>query len=356
MYIENRIRKKRKELGLSMKALGLKTGIDQALISKYENGKRNISQKHSKELSRVLELDLAQIRKEVLANKIVDLLQYEQAAEEILLLAEDRIEYLTSTNTFNVPEIDSAIQKKLDAIDELQQEWNKKRPLDKTHLAKLKEYFNIKYTFNSNQIEGNTLTLQETHLVIHEGITVDGKSMREHLEAVNHSEAIDFLIKIVQEKTPLDLRLVKNLHQLVLKSIDSPNAGVWRNVPVMISGSEHKPPQPYMLDKLMEDYIVHYNRQKNNMHPVILAAEMHERLLTIHPFIDGNGRTSRLVMNFILMQYGYTLTIVKGDPGAKQEYYNALQNAQVNNEPTIFYHLIADRVLASLHEHLEWVN
>lgn len=356
MKLGLKIKEKRKELGLSMKELGLRTSIDQALISKYENDKRKISDGHALELSRVLQIDINEIRKEILADQIALLVQYEPAPESILLLAEERVEYLTSNKVFNVPEIDNKLQSKLDTIDNLQIEWNAKRPMSSAHLEKMQEYFNVKYTYNSNQIEGNTLTYQETHLVVNEGITIDGKSMREHLEAINHAEATSFLSSIIQERMPFDLRLIKQLHQLVLKSIDSAHAGVWRTVPVRISGSEHEPPQPLMLEKLMEDYIVHYKRQKTKMHPVILAAEMHERLAKIHPFIDGNGRTSRLVMNFILLQHGYTLAILKGKLNDRKEYYRALEKVQVDNDPVVFYHLIADRVLESLQEHLEWVN
>ena len=356
MFLGQKISEKRKAMKLSMKELGLKTNIDQALISKYENNKRKISDAHARELSRVLELDLNDIRKEILVDKIVEMVQYEPNMDEILAVAEERARYLSSSSAFNVPEIDKELKEKLSIIDALKKEWNSKRPLDKTHLERMNEYFNVKYTFSSNQIEGNTLTYRETDLVVNKGITIDGKSMREHLEAINHAEAVNYLSEIISQKTPFDLRLIKQLHQLVLKSIDSKNAGVWRTVPVRISGSNHLPPEPYLLDGLMNDYITHYNRQKISMHPVILAAEMHERLVSIHPFIDGNGRTSRLVMNFVLLQNGYSVAILKGNLEARKEYYHALDRVQTNNEPELFYHLIANRVLESLQEHLEWVN
>jgi Fic family protein len=124
---------------------------------------------------------------------------------------------------------------------------------------------------------------------------------------------------------------------------------------VRISGSEHVPPQPFLLDKMMEDFFIHYERQKRILHPILLAAEMHERLVTIHPFVDGNGRTSRLLMNFILLKNGYTLTILKGDPSSKANYFKSLEAVQVQNDPNQFYDLIVERVIASLEEHLEMV-
>lgn len=343
-------------MGLSMKALSYKTSIDQALISKYENDKRKISDKHILALSIALEMNMQELKKEVLAKKIMELVQYETEPSEILMVAETRIEFLSSKKKFQAPVLDSALQQKLEKIDVLKNKWNQKKPLDKTHLSKMNAYFDVKYAFNSNQIEGNTLTYKETELVIQKGLTIEGKSMREHLEAINHSDATAYLSEIISNKAGLDLRLIKQIHYLILKSIDRANAGFWRSVPVRISGSEHIPPQPYMIDTLMQDYILNYQKQRSITHPVILAAEMHERLVSIHPFVDGNGRTSRLIMNFILLQNDYTIAILKGNTNARLAYYEALENVQVHNNPSVFYHFIADSVLESLQEHLEWIN
>lgn len=182
-------------------------------------------------------------------------------------------------------------------------------------LEKLKEYFCVRYTFDSNRIEGNTLTLQETHLVINEGITIGGKSVREHLEAINHADAIEWLHGLVLGQEEVNRRNLLDLHRLILRSIDMENAGRYRQVPVRISGSEHIPPEPYLLEKMMEDFFLYYEKLRKILHPIILATEIHERLVSIHPFIDGNGRTARLLMNFILMRSGYTVVILKGDPG-----------------------------------------
>jgi Fic family protein len=177
----------------------------------------------------------------------------------------------------------------------------------------------------------------------------------EHLEAINHQEAIDWVMTLVRGKEGLDKRNLLSLHHLILKSVDSRNAGKYRDVPVRIGGSEHVPPQPYLIGKLMEDYFIHYEKQQAKLHPVLLAAEMHERLVSIHPFIDGNGRTSRLVMNFILLRHGYTLANLKGDEESRMAYYQALERVQLDADPEPFYHLILDRVKESLEEHLELV-
>jgi len=355
MTLSEKITGTRKELGFTILKLSTLSGIDQALLSKYENNQRTPSEAHVKLLAESLKLEHAELRKLYLAEKIYSLLEYETNPREILQAAEDRVEYLTSKNVFQLPELTKDVQEKLEKADELKKLWAKNRPLNQTQLLKMKEYFAIKYTFDSNRIEGNTLTLQETQLVVNEGVTIGGKSMREHLEAINHSEAVDFVADLLVGKEDITKRNLLEIHRLVLKSIDNENSGKYRNVPVRISGSEHVPPQPFLVDKMMEDFFIHYERQKKILHPILLAAEMHERLVTIHPFVDGNGRTSRLLMNFILLKNGYTLTILKGDPSSKASYFKSLESVQVQNDPNQFYDLIAERVIASLEEHLEMV-
>ena len=210
-----------------------------------------------------------------------------------------------------------ALEKFLQEIDVLKTEFDQYRNLDN---AKIQEALAIEYTYESNRIEGNTLTLQETQLVIEKGLTISGKPLKEHLEAINHKEAIDFIVDLVQNKEPLNERNLLQIHSIILKSIDKENAGNYRKVPVLISGSTHTPPQPYLVQKLMEDYFLFYEENKNSLHPVVLSAEMHERLVTIHPFIDGNGRASRLVMNLILLQNGFPIANIKGDTESRMKY------------------------------------
>lgn len=228
----------------------------------------------------------------------------------------------------------------LQELDILKAELSKFRSLDN---ARIQEALAIEYTYESNRIEGNTLTLQETQLVIEKGLTIGGKPLKEHLEAINHKEAIDFIGELVKQDAVLDERTLKQIHAIILKSIDRENAGVYRKVPVLISGSTHTPPQPYILQKLMEDYFVFYNESKGTLHPVVLAAEMHERLVTIHPFIDGNGRTSRLVMNLILLQHGYPIANIRGDAESRLKYYDALEKSREDNK-TAFIELVAEAV------------
>lgn len=349
------IAEKRKEKGWVVRQLAFESGIDPALVSKFEKGIRLPTEDNLKSLALSLGLPFDTIRKIWLAEKIYQIVEYETDAAEILSLAESRVEYLSGHQSLMMQELSSSIKEKLKAIDALRYEWSSKKPLNKTQLKKMQEFFMVSYTYESNRIEGNTLSLQETHLVVNEGITIGGKSMREHLEAINHAEAVSYIEQLVSDKMDFGPRVLMELHYLILKGIDKDNAGRYRKVPVRISGSEHVPPQPFMLEKLMEEYFLHYDQQKSTLHPVILAAEMHERLVSIHPFIDGNGRTSRLVMNLILLKHGLTIANLKGDFTSRLAYYKALEAVQVDNNPDVFYHLVADAVLDSLKNHLQMV-
>ena len=241
--------------------------------------------------------------------------------------------------------MNSRIKHLLTRIDELKQKLDASRPLlNETILQAI----DIEYTYNSNRIEGNTLTLRETDLVINKGLTIGGKSMREHLEAVNHYEAIALIKEFVTADNMLNENIIKNIHSLVLRGIDRENAGKYRNVPVAISGSLHEPPQPWQVPKLMEDLNFWIQEEAENLHPVIFAAEIHERIATIHPFIDGNGRTARLLMNLVLLQNGYTIASISGDTESRLAYYNALEKCNLNQDKTDFMVLITEYVYDSM--------
>lgn len=220
---------------------------------------------------------------------------------------------------------------------------------------KVLQALDIEYTYESNRIEGNTLTLQETALVVEKGLTISGKPLKDHLEAINHVHALEYVKELACEDVFTEGVLL-DIHRFILQGIDNENAGKYRTVPVLISGSKHIPPQPYLVAKQMEDYFIWYGENKAALHPVQLAAEMHERLVTIHPFIDGNGRTARLVMNLLLLQAGYPIVMLKGDADSRLQYYNALEQAQVENDKQVFISLIADKELESLNRMLSIIS
>ena len=223
-----------------------------------------------------------------------------------------------------------------DEVDKLKKELDSKRPIPKATLKSLKETINLEWTYNSNGIEGNTLTLRETQIVL-EGITVGGKSIKEHLEAINHEKAILYLDELVKDKQPITEWNIKNIHQLILKEIDSENAGKYRRENVTIKGVTHIPPDYTMLPELMEKLIVNY-KTWDKYHPIIQAALVHGELVKIHPFVDGNGRTSRLIMNLDLMNHGYNPVIIKKEK--RLEYYDVLDKAHTTGDYTDFIKLI----------------
>ena len=236
-----------------------------------------------------------------------------------------------------------------DEVDRLNELLNSKRPISKETLKSLKETINLEWTYNSNGIEGNTLTLRETQVVL-EGITVGGKSLKEHLEVINHEQAILFLDDLIKDKEPISEWNIKNIHQLVLKEIDDDNAGKYRTENVTIKGATHIPPDYLIIPELMEKLILNY-QDWDKYHPIIKAALLHGELVKIHPFIDGNGRTSRLVMNLSLMNSGYLPVIVKKEK--RLEYYNALDKAHITGDYTDFVRLINELEIEMLNKYLE---
>lgn len=203
-------------------------------------------------------------------------------------------------------------------IDGLLKKLNSYRPLTPGELARLREEFLINFTYNSNAIEGNTLTLQETALVIKENITINQKPLKDHLEVIGHKEAFYYVEELVQRKVPLSEKVIKEIHSLVLMDRRE-DRGVYRRVPVTIMGAIHVPPDPYLVPVQMEQLITNYH-QRTNLHLVERVALFHLEFEAIHPFIDGNGRTGRLLLNLELMKAGYpSVNIQFGD---RRRYYD----------------------------------
>lgn len=234
-------------------------------------------------------------------------------------------------------------------VDNLKKELDSKRPISKETLKSLKESINLEWTYNSNGIEGNTLTLRETQVVL-EGITVGGKTITEHLEAINHEKAILYLDELVKDKQPITEWNIKNIHQLILKEIDNENAGRYRKENVTIKGATHIPPDFVKIPELMEKLILNYETW-NKYHPIIRSALLHGELVKIHPFVDGNGRTSRLIMNLDLMNYGYNPVIIKKEN--RLEYYEVLDKAHTTGDYTDFIKLVTKLEIEMLKKYLK---
>jgi Fic family protein len=199
------------------------------------------------------------------------------------------------------------------------------RPLPKIALQKIKESLSVEWTYNSNSIEGNTLTLRETQLVLKEGITVKGKSLKEHFEAHNHDKAIDYLYTLVREDYVLSSIDILALHGLVLRSIEDDFAGRIRNGGVRIVGANFMPPNANKVSGLLDELIDFVHTNPMGLNDIVLATVFHHKLVWIHPFFDGNGRTVRLAMNLLLMRKGFPPAIIlKND---RKKYYEALNQA-----------------------------
>jgi len=220
--------------------------------------------------------------------------------------------------------LDSRIQAR---IDEKLAKLNSQRPLSTSAVAKLREQFAIEMTYNSNAIEGNSLTLKETAWVIKDGLTIKGKPLKDHLEARDHYDALDYLYELVEKNSQQTISevLIRNLHKLVVRETEADQAGSYRQTNVMITGSDHLPPDSSEVSFEMSDLISWAGENIQKLHPVEFAAILHHKLVYIHPFVDGNGRTARLVMNLVLLNRGYPLVVIlKND---RQKYYRVLADA-----------------------------
>lgn len=237
-------------------------------------------------------------------------------------------------------------------LEEKLKKLNKFRPVSKTLLQKLRERFEVEMTYNSNAIEGNSLTLKETYWIIREGITVKGRPLKDVLEAKNHKEALDFLYELVEHGSQFTFseHLIKQLHTLIIQDIDREKAGKYRAVDVFITGTEHKPPPPIDVPAKMQE-LVHWARHHNKkMNIVEFSTLLHHKFVHIHPFEDGNGRTARLLMNVFLMRHGFPIAVIQ--KVERQKYYRALRAAD-NDDFKPLVNLLAQAVLRSLNIYLD---
>jgi Fic family protein len=208
------------------------------------------------------------------------------------------------------------------------------RPIPTGIVARLRQNLDLEWIYNSNAIEGSTLTLQETRLILETGLTIGGKSLREHFEVINHREAIAYIEDLVNQEAEITPHHVCQIHKLVLTQIDDENAGQYRKTPVRIAGADYTPPDAWEIPRLMIEWGNALVQDQREQHVVVSAALAHHRLAAIHPFVDGNGRTARLVMNLILMRDGYPPTVIQRIH--RQQYYRVLAQADAGQfEPLV---------------------
>ena len=232
-------------------------------------------------------------------------------------------------------------------IDKKKKELDGRRPLTDGEVARLNEEFIVEYTYNSNAIEGNTLTLRETDLVLR-GLTIDQKPLKDHMEAVGHKEAFEYVSELVKDNVPISENVIKQIHFLVLAD-KKDDRGVYRRVPVRIMGAQHEPVQPYLIESKMEQLLRDF--KESSEHIVTKLARFHIEFEGIHPFIDGNGRTGRLLVNLELMKAGYPPIDIKFTD--RITYYNAFDEYHVKHNLSAMETLFARYVEARLDKYLK---
>jgi len=234
----------------------------------------------------------------------------------------------------------------LEIIDRKKSELDTCRPLTAGEVARLTEEFTIEYTYNSNAIEGNTLTLRETDMVLR-GLTIDRKPLKDHMEVIGHKEAFDFVRELVRDNAPISERVIQQIHYLVL-SDKKDDRGIYRRVPVRIMGAQHEPVQPYLIQSRMEQLIADYTASSEHIIPRL--ARFHIEFEGIHPFIDGNGRTGRLLVNLELMKAGYPPIDIKFTD--RMAYYDAFDMYYAKNDLSAMENLFAGYINDRLDRYL----
>ena len=238
----------------------------------------------------------------------------------------------------------------LEMIDRKKIELDSRRPLTEGEVSRLNEEFTVEFTYNSNAIEGNTLTLRETDLVLR-GLTIDRKPLKDHMEAVGHKEAFVYVRELVKEQVPMSESIIKQIHYLVLAD-KKDDRGVYRRVPVHIMGAQHEPVQPYLIQPKMEQLMIDYG--SSTEHIVTKLARFHIEFEGIHPFIDGNGRTGRLLVNLELMKAGYPPIDIKFTD--RIAYYNAFDAYHVKHDLSAMEKLFAGYVNERLDTYLQMLQ
>ncbi|WP_242541863.1 Fic family protein [Leptolyngbya sp. Cla-17] len=271
------------------------------------------------------------------------------ALQSQVLIAEEVLrEHLTFASHVSLSE-------KLAHLDRLKAWLDLFRPLDRSIVAELKQRYDVRFTYNSNAIEGNTLSLRETALVLEQGITIGGKSLKEHLEVIGHGQAINYIESFSVADAVITEWELRQVHSLILRTIDPETAGRFRLLDVRAAGTESVYLPHYQVDKLMADFVEWLNSQNAKaLHPIVYAAEAHLRLVTVHPFQDGNGRTARLLMNLLLIRAGFLIGVIANEQ--RIDYINAIVAAQTGEGGEALTHLVANASQDSLIETLSVVS
>ncbi|MDX6181524.1 helix-turn-helix domain-containing protein [Flavobacterium sp. Fl-77] len=310
----------REQKGFKTREVAQILGIDQALISKFETGTRKPTKEQVTKLAQLLEIDYETIMIAWLKEKILYEIGNEEFALKALLLAEKELQKNKKTihSTFL-----TTIQSVLDEIETLKQQIQSFHHFDLHRISKILE---LEFISESNRLNGNSLTLEETKSVINEGQTITGKSMNEHLEAINLHESVAYIKDLNQKKVPITEKDFLNIHNLALRGIKPEKSGKYKNDPEII--------------REMNLFFNWYETNKNNLHPILLSSEAHLKILTVLPFEKGNLQIANLLMNWILLQNGYVFATIQGDEKHKNEYLQVVEQFQNTNDKSFFINYI----------------
>ncbi|MEO7978778.1 helix-turn-helix domain-containing protein [Flavobacterium sp.] len=314
------LKKAREQKGLKTREVAQILSIDQALISKFESGIRRPTKEQISKLSQLLEIDYETLMIAWLKEKILYEIRDEEFALKALILVEQEIQNnkkIINSNVLN------SLQTALDEIEPLKNQIKSFQHFDLHRISKILE---LEFISENNRLNGNSLTFEETKSVINEGITIMGKSMQEHLEAVNVQEAIGYIKELNQKKASVNEKDFLSLHNLILRGIKPENSGKYKNDTLII--------------REMKLFFNWYESNKNGLHPILLASEAHLKIMTICPFENGNVQIANLLMNWILLQNGYVYATINGNEENINEYLSVLEQCQNKNDKSLFVNYI----------------
>ncbi|SHL82572.1 helix-turn-helix domain-containing protein [Flavobacterium saccharophilum] len=310
----------REQKGLKTREVAQLLGIDQALISKFESGTRKPTREQISRLSQLLEIDFETLMIAWLKEKILYEIGDEEFALKALLLVEQEIQNSKKVISSGVL---SSIQSILDEIEILKKQIQSFQHFDLHRISKILE---LEFISESNRVNGNSLTFQETKSVINEGLTISGKSMREHLEAINLQETVGYIKDLNQKKVSISEKELLTIHNLISRGIKPENSGKYKNDPLII--------------REMNLFFNWYDSNKTNLHPIILASEAYLKLIKISPFENGNIQIANLIMNWILVENAFVYATIKGNKNEIDEYLSILEECQNKNDSSIFVNFI----------------
>ena len=326
--MKNLLKNAREQKQLKTRELAQLVAIDQALVSKFENGSRRPTKEQVLKLASILEIDFETMMILWLKEKIIHEIGDEKLALQALKEAQEEIKKLQNTS---VNSISPALQQLLEEVDLLKAKLDKFRQFESN---KVTQTLDLEFTFETNRLEGNTLSLQEIELVINQGLTIAGKTMKEHLAVINDIEGIGYIKSLIEKNTTFQEKELLAIHHLLARGIQLDDAGKYRKTETNSDAENLPTNHPNQLTKVMADFFNWYENHKNTIHPLLLAAETHLRLILIQPFETTNGKVARIVQNWILLQHGYVMGNNKGDSCNSEKYQNAIRLTQStgNNE------------------------